>query len=45
VSESGGMMDAVFGGIGFAAREAQGSVWLGALSEAQFGSIALSVAF
>lgn len=26
---------------GFAAREAQGSVWLGALSEAQFGSIAL----
>ena len=26
---------------GFAAREAQGSVWLGAVSEAQFGSIAL----
>lgn len=26
---------------GFAAREAKGSVWLGALSEAQFGSVAL----
>jgi general secretion pathway protein N len=26
---------------GFAAREAKGSIWLGALSEAQFGSVAL----
>jgi general secretion pathway protein N len=26
---------------GFAAREARGSIWLGALSEAQFGSVAL----